>query len=1319
MKTIGKRLLLLILLMFAAFAAFYAAPLYAQEVDNTSVEQTTNTETQSENPVPPQGESYDTPLSEGEGNGEQATQLPDAGQNSSDISGAEYNLSSLSIQSSLASIPGRYYDDSVEIQLCNTAAVTKNYNYFYVENPQQDIMLIYYLGSYPLPYEPRFTLYKENQEEWFWDGSLLDAGWAQTVTLKEGLNRFSVKDDMEYFSIYFNIVYIPPTANAQRRGEIMQAVIDANNQSVDEDSFLAAENGINAQLAIPYDNFEDKISLSGIETPLSMDKYYNIVFTVQDSVQLGVEVNGAAEIYIDGSLAQSLNRSKTTIPLNLSKYFTKINVNYETTGKNYQICVVKLPSSLDSDIYQTISNKVVAENAQCVDQASYDQSIADMESFLDQTIADIKIINITGLAGYQNSQQPYQIYLTEQANLYVSTFSKEPAAIIFNGVDTGTLSNTWKAANLNLNSEGNTLEIRFGSEIYKIYIFALLSQVKPEIKTALYLAAAESNASLPDEAACQQALDKMAIIYRCNQEGKVRKLAAGYSHYLALLEDGTVVAWNQNGNLLDVPATVNSIKDIGAGDDYSIALKEDGTVVAWGSNMAGTLNIPAGLNNVQAISVGPNFCLALKNDGTVAGWGSNPYGVLNIPAGLSQVKAISAGRYHALALKENGTVIGWGSNDYGETSIPAELTNIQAVSAGDYLSLLLKADGSVAIIDRNYQSYYPVYLTGIKHTFCGDEYTNYAISTDGSVKKFSQGALYNNSEIVSLAGNGKKARQIVASRNYYEDALILMEDGTVFSPNNKYPSILASFIKKHASIGSTAISKSHSIYYFENPNQTLTVNSDSDCQVSFNGQLLKSFTNATEVLPLVLIPGKNELEISYSGGILDYTRKVAVFYLPQEANALFRQAVLNQVIAADAASVDQNSYNSGINNIMSIRALSLPELGSTVEKPYAIKLSTTGQVNLSFAMLAGSLAVSVNGTSAGTSNALYGNIPFSLNPGPNEVIVQYTNGATQTYKMCLFYLPSESSPSLQQTLAAAIAAANSRTVDETTYQQESAGIALAKNLIINNTALDLNRNFHILYTENNIMNMGVTTYTNAKVLQDFVEIKSFTRDHQEITLNLHNGVNNLEVQFGEGAFQTVYKICVFYLPASAESGFRTNISAAVTAAQQKNFDQNSYNLEIKGIIQRNKYIAFTNFIGNLDMNRKYRILYTEEPQLVIQCSTAERADISMVKVSNGSDVAGTENYVVVAATGNFTVPLVEGRNVLQISFTEFGEVTTYCYGIFRGSSQFGRITKNKIIDAVVNADSTLNNDNLTYQINLMDVTNTYFRNLNSNWFKWL
>ncbi|MBP7175611.1 MAG: hypothetical protein KBA53_05240 [Thermoclostridium sp.] len=1214
-----------------------------------------------------------------------------------------------------ASIPG-LMDDSLYISFKNTE-VTKNYTWFYFEDPNQYIAFAYYAApGQPWPDYLDFSVTQENQEIGIYDYYLFDSESYYEAKLKEGINRFSITDNIGYYSFHINVVYIPQTANAQRRGEIMQAVINANNQSVDEQSFLAAESGVNAQLAIPYDNYEDKISLTGMTT--AMDKYFNILSTGLDSIELAVESKDSAKVYVDGVLSQTLGRAKVSIPLTLNSYLTKIEVKYETSGKNYQYCIAKLPSGLNAETYQEFHAQANTKNEQSTDQATYDQNVADMTAYVESLISDLKLINLSGIPGAKDNDQPYQVYVTDQPALQLSTFTKEPAEFIFNGTPCGALQNLWKTAALNLKDEGNTLEIRFGQETQTIFLYKIPGDTKPEIRTALVASGAQSNANVQEEADYLQAVEHLKAIYRCNREGKVRKLAAGRSHFLALLEDGTVTAWDKRGNWMDVPDTVSQVQDIGAGNDYSVALKEDGTVVAWGSFTGGT-NVPAGLNNVRAISVGPLFTLALKNDGTVVQWGAGIYS--RVPAGLSQVKAVSAGAYHALALKEDGTVVGWGGNDYGEISIPEGLTGIQAISAGEYVSLLKKADGTVMILNYNYQSVYPPYLRNVKEILCINTDVNYAILTDGSVKSFSQSVMYTDAFIYNVPGNGKIPLQITAHKDYYEDYLMLMADGTVFSPNSSYQQTLSSFFKKYVSLGTNEISKDYSIFYTENPNQTLKVNSNGNCQISLNGQPLKSFTNSIEAIPFELIPGKNELEISLSDEIFHMNRKITVFYLPAQTDAAFRQAVMNQVTAANAVSTNETNYHNGVNSIMNLRVFNVPELGLSIQKPYTIRLSTAAQVNLSYDMFDGSINVSVNGTPVAVDNAAHGKIPVSLNPAQNEISVniQFATGATQTWKTCLFYLP-ESSAGLQQTVGEAIALADGRAVDEASYQQEVAGITAAKTLTINNVRIDPNRLFNILYTENKVLNMGVTVYNSAKVLQDFTEVQSLSRDHQSLSLNLHNGVNNLEVQFGEGAALQVYKICVFYIPANAEASFRTNTSAVVTAANQKNFDQTSFNSEIKAIIQNNKTLAFDNFIGNLDMNRQYRILYTENAQLSIKCSTAERADISMVKMSDGSNVAGSESYTIIGGTGSFTIGLVEGRNLLTVTYTEFGEVKTYRYAIFRGSSKFGRKTKGNIINAVINADNQLaNNDGLTWNIKLADTTNTYFWNLNSNWFKWL
>jgi hypothetical protein len=66
----------------------------------------------------------------------------------------------------------------------------------------------------------------------------------------------------------------------------------------------------------------------------------------------------------------------------------------------------------------------------------------------------------------------------------------------------------------------------------------------------------------------------------------VTAIAAGSFHSLALKNDGSVVAWGDNGNgQAAVPVTAQSgVKAIGAGLRHSLAVKTNGAVVAWGEN---------------------------------------------------------------------------------------------------------------------------------------------------------------------------------------------------------------------------------------------------------------------------------------------------------------------------------------------------------------------------------------------------------------------------------------------------------------------------------------------------------------------------------------------------------------------------------------------------------------------------------------------------------------------------------------------------------------------------------------------------------------
>lgn len=224
----------------------------------------------------------------------------------------------------------------------------------------------------------------------------------------------------------------------------------------------------------------------------------------------------------------------------------------------------------------------------------------------------------------------------------------------------------------------------------------------------------------------------------------VTAIAAGGSHSLALLANGTVMAWGSNeaGQLgtggaaeySDLPVAVkglSGVKAISAGTSFSLALLANGTVMAWGENESGQLgngkvnasNVPVAVKNVKgvgAISAGGEFALALLTNGTVQAWGNDERGQLGNAGveegfskiavsveGLAGVSAVAAGADHALALLSGGTVMAWGDDAYGElgngtvkpsSAVPVAvsgLSGVTVVSAGTHDSAALLGSGSV------------------------------------------------------------------------------------------------------------------------------------------------------------------------------------------------------------------------------------------------------------------------------------------------------------------------------------------------------------------------------------------------------------------------------------------------------------------------------------------------------------------------------------------------------------------------------------------------------------------------------------------------
>jgi len=187
-------------------------------------------------------------------------------------------------------------------------------------------------------------------------------------------------------------------------------------------------------------------------------------------------------------------------------------------------------------------------------------------------------------------------------------------------------------------------------------------------------------------------------------------VAVGESHSLALLASGTVAVWGDDSfGQTNIPDTllpvyfidtyygeievVNQnwipIQAIAAGRNHNLALLTNGTVVAWGDNGFGQSSPPSNLSNVVAITAGDLHSAALCSNGTVVAWGDNTFGQTNVPAGLSNVVAMAAGDFSTLALLSNGAVVGWGNDAYGQLDVPSGATNALGIASGYYFGLAL------------------------------------------------------------------------------------------------------------------------------------------------------------------------------------------------------------------------------------------------------------------------------------------------------------------------------------------------------------------------------------------------------------------------------------------------------------------------------------------------------------------------------------------------------------------------------------------------------------------------------------------------------
>lgn len=190
---------------------------------------------------------------------------------------------------------------------------------------------------------------------------------------------------------------------------------------------------------------------------------------------------------------------------------------------------------------------------------------------------------------------------------------------------------------------------------------------------------------------------------------KIKQIACGDSHCLAVTTNGEVHSWgrNQNGQLglgstedSLIPVKIEAfkgipIKMIAAGAEHTAAVTENGDLYGWGWGRYGNLGlgdrndrlIPERVSSSQdqlmvSVACGWRHTITVSSSGNLYTYGWNKYGQLGqgdfedylVPCRLEALKdcyisQISGGWRHTMALTSDGELYGWGWNKFGQLGI--------------------------------------------------------------------------------------------------------------------------------------------------------------------------------------------------------------------------------------------------------------------------------------------------------------------------------------------------------------------------------------------------------------------------------------------------------------------------------------------------------------------------------------------------------------------------------------------------------------------------------------------------------------------------
>ncbi|KAJ4795236.1 Regulator of chromosome condensation (RCC1) family protein [Rhynchospora pubera] len=190
---------------------------------------------------------------------------------------------------------------------------------------------------------------------------------------------------------------------------------------------------------------------------------------------------------------------------------------------------------------------------------------------------------------------------------------------------------------------------------------------------------------------------------------KIKQIACGDSHCLAVSIDGQVRSWgrNQNGQLglgttedSLIPQIVQafegiSVKIVAAGAEHTAAVTTDGELYGWGWGRYGNLGlgdredrlVPAKVSSVEGekmalVACGWRHTICVSYTGQLYTYGWSKYGQLGhgdyedhlTPHKLEvlndyNISQISGGWRHTMALTSNGILYGWGWNKFGQVGV--------------------------------------------------------------------------------------------------------------------------------------------------------------------------------------------------------------------------------------------------------------------------------------------------------------------------------------------------------------------------------------------------------------------------------------------------------------------------------------------------------------------------------------------------------------------------------------------------------------------------------------------------------------------------